>query len=182
MAKVSRQLEGQQLFGATGQGIEIARVERGVLGTAVVRDDAVADEAALSMLILPDNTVSTIVRIRFGGQVGGDSLIQFYEDSTFSDNGTPAPVLNRNRISRDLSFTTEVFGNPVETLLGTVLFDGFVAGGVKKDAVGADVIQSLQWILEPEFNYYLKVTNKAGQVEPISLEITLSEDPPATAF
>ncbi len=182
MAKVSRQLQGQQFFGATGQGIEIARVERGVLGTALARNDAVADSASLAMLIIPSPSTGKVTRVRFGGVVGGDATIQFYEDSTFSANGAGISILNRNRITRDLPFATQVFQDPTEDVLGTVLFDGFVPGGVKKDAVGAETIQSLQWVLDPALNYYIKITNNAGQAEPIDIEATLSEDPPAGTF
>ncbi len=182
MAKVSRQLQEQQLFGATAQGIEIARVERGVLGTAGVRDDAVADDATLGMLIIPSTTSGLITRVRFGGSVGGDATVEMYEDSTFTANGSASTILNRNRIERDFPFATQIFGNPTEDALGTLLYEGFIPGGVKKDAVGADLIQSLQWVLEPTFNYYVRITNKAGQAEPITLEATLSEDPPVEPF
>lgn len=175
MTKVSRLVQEQQLVGATGQKIEIARVERGVVGSAYSRNQSLADSGVQGMLIIPTTAENILVRVHFGGSVGGDAVLEFYEDSTFSDNGTPLSIVNRNRFL-DSPFGTTIFENPVESALGTLIFEGFVPGGTRKDSAGAEKIDALQWILDPDLNYYARVTNIAGQAEPVSIEFTFDED------
>lgn len=101
------------------------------------------------------------------------ALLDLREGVTVSANGTPAPLLNKNRTSTK---TTEVlmYEDPTITDIGTHLEGDFVGGSKQTGGEGSG--NSTQWMLAPNTNYLLRVTNQAGQAMDISVHIEFYQE------
>lgn len=89
--------------------------------------------------------------------------IVLLEDPTLTDDGTPMPVYNKNRIS-DKTPTVQSFVDPVisGSLEGIELEHDKMVGG--KQSGGATFDEGgYEWVLPPNASYLLKYTNNANQ-------------------
>lgn len=106
-------------------------------------------------------TAATETSLTSIGTATGPSLVEFFENTTVSDDGTPVPTFNRNRVSPQAS-AAEVFVGPTVTddgdSLGQYLIVGGGGGGQSSSPIGTAEFP-LEWILPPG-QYLMRVTNQ----------------------
>jgi len=106
--------------------------------------------------------------------VGGTSHVYLYESPTVSDNGTQLAIYNMNRSSSNTSDATAYY-SPTVASAGTELSSVLAEGGTGPKAIGSQARNDGEWILEKSTDYLIRVTNKSGAVNDISIEIAFYE-------
>lgn len=92
--------------------------------------------------------------------VGGNCELLIYGGTTVSANGAALASISKNR--EDIGTAqTLLYDGPTVTLAGTLLLSQFVPGGTRGTAVGGGWGES-PWILAPNTNYLIRITNRAG--------------------
>lgn len=135
----------------------------------------VADNGVFEILLVAPSEAEGIVNLSFGGSVGGDAKLEFYEGTTVSANGTALNIANFNRLSPKTAFT-EVFSDPTVTDDGTrLLLERFVPGGTRRNADGATTGFDDQWRLAFDTNYLVRVTNQSGAPSTLALVVNFDE-------
>jgi len=127
-------------------------------------DLTIADDAIIELHIL---TGAKYCHLVFEAQCGGNAEVEFSEEPTVTDNGTPLTESNMKRYSDDVA-TARAFHTPTytgETALATVI----IAGGTGGNSAGGGVRAGTEWILTPSTSYILTLTNRAGNSQPGSL-------------
>lgn len=96
----------------------------------------------------------------------GESTMEFFESPTTTADGTPVPVLNKNRNS---SNTTEVlvFDAPTVTLTGTLIDPFLMTGSI--NAGGKDRNQN-EWLVLPNTDYLVKITAIAASTYAMKID------------
>ena len=84
-----------------------------------------------------------------------ETLIQFYRDTTYTDNGTPIIAFNRNGNSSNTA-TTLVYHTPTITNVGTLV--GTIQQGNGKKAGGSDRLAN-EFILKQNCAYLIRISN-----------------------
>ena len=84
-----------------------------------------------------------------------ETLIQFYQDTTYTDNGTEITSFNRNGNSTHTA-TTLVYHTPTITNVGTLI--GTIQQGSGKKAGGSDRLSN-EFILQQNTAYLIRITN-----------------------
>jgi hypothetical protein len=118
---------------------------------------------------------SNRVTVTLSTAVGAESEFRIYEGTTTTDDGTSVLTANRNRTS-SLTFTSSVFHSPTVDTLGTQLTEDYFPAGVKNKEVGSSSEQTSSWILKPNTNYLLRVSNISGGIEEVSISGDIFED------
>jgi len=120
---------------------------------------------------LPDNgTLEFLVingrgaDLSFQPDGNGDIEVVFFENTVVSNNGTQLAVVNLNR-ERSLDTDVTVFRDPAITSDGDQLLIQFSSWSTGGPAPRGAII----WILRPNTNYLIRVINRAGSAQPISL-------------
>lgn len=147
-----------------------AQIHNGNVYSASIYNESVADDASISLLLNTGNR-----EVHFASQVdsGGDSIVEILEGIEYT-GGTPITIINKNRTSLNTPLTT-VYNNPTITTSGTTLFNAFVIGGVKNFASGGNVRNNTEWELNENETYAIRVTNKAGNAQAISIILEMYE-------
>ena len=114
--------------------------------------------------------------------VGGDMRIELWENTTHS-NGTLQTPQNRHRVKADAGLYPDFPPNEAE--IWVPVFDGadgspmltqiFVPGGALLITQGGASSESNEWVLRPGVKYLVKVTNLAGNPQPVSIGINWYE-------
>lgn len=132
---------------------------------------AIADNANADMLIQLTTPAHTII----GAACGGDAEVFVYENPTFSAAGTALTAYNKNRISSNTS-SAVVTHTPTITVVGTKLFERFMPGGKAAVAQGiSDGSYGHERILKGGNDYLIRVTNRAGTAQAISINLEFYE-------
>ncbi len=84
-----------------------------------------------------------------------ETSIQFYQDTLYSNNGTPIPSFNRNGNSGNVA-TTLMYHTPTITNVGTLV--GTIQQGADKKAGGGDR-EDNEYILKQNSSYLIRITN-----------------------
>ena len=95
---------------------------------------------------------------------GGDIDIDIYEGATVSANGTALSVHCTNRLALNTALTT-LYDGPTVTDDGTLIHSQWVpptSSGIGQSADGAQAEAGEEWILAPNTNYLIRVTNNSG--------------------
>ena len=113
------------------------------------------------------------IHIIFAGSSGGDAQLELYEDTVFT-LGTPMTAYNRNRHKQNQDADVTVTPTRDPTVAGgaegTLLQDKFLAGGTGGNSPGSNVGARNEWVLDIKKTYMLRLTNRAGNAQPMSLE------------
>jgi hypothetical protein len=105
--------------------------------------------------------------------VGGNCDLLFYEGTTVSNNGNALDIISKNREVLGTAQTLTYEG-PTVTGVGTLLFSWFVLGGTKH-ALGAGGWGETPWLLAPNTNYMVRITNRSGAAIQLSVSLGWSE-------
>ena len=84
-----------------------------------------------------------------------ETLIQFYRDTIYTDNGTPITAFNRDGNSSNTA-TTLVYHTPTITNVGTLV--GTIQQGNGKKAGGSDRLAN-EFILKQNCAYLIRISN-----------------------
>ena len=104
---------------------------------------------------------------------GSPVVVEYYENTTVSADGTPMALGNNNRTSEKVT-TATMFEGPTITgvgdrLGGTEIPDITVGAG--QSSGGQAILGGGEWILKPNTNYLYRITNNSGSA--INYNITL---------
>lgn len=117
------------------------------LGAAAVAD---------SLISLGDRRLHFV----FSVAAGADATVELYEDPTITGPGVELDLVNMERqISDAQDWGLIVYRTTVVAAAGNLLQEVFIPGGPKKDSVGGGFEQVSEWLLSPNTEYILRVTN-----------------------
>lgn len=94
-----------------------------------------------------------------------------YEDTTVSDNGTTLARRNRNRNHASIAPTVSTYHTPTVTNVGNLLDNELLAGILGGAASGE------HWDLKPSTNYLIRIINRAGSAQSMSIAATWIDNP-----
>ena len=101
-------------------------------------------------------------------------VMDYFEDTTVSANGTLNPVANNNRTSTKTA-TAAVYEGPTITTDGTAMGSTLIPT-TAKDSGGVGFLKGGEWILKPNSNYLFRVTNNSGSSIDFGLTLFFYED------
>lgn len=149
-----------------------ARVHEGVLYVANRYSASLADDASITLLLRPNGAY---VHLRAVGVCGGDAELFLSEGPTVSGNGTEVSTFNKNRVSANVA-TMEVFHTPTLSADGTELLTQLLAGGSGIFlSPGAQSGFEQEWVLDPDTDYVVRLTNVSGSNQPAELQLDFYE-------
>ena len=132
----------------------------------------VADDGVLALVISTSFKQTYMI-----GSIasGGDAEMELYEGTNIDLDGTPLVPQNRNRNCAIASDMTVVL-NPTINADGLVLLDKFIPGGTGGSTVGMMGSDFYEWSLQIGVNYMLRLTNRAGLAQPMSIALDWHEE------
>jgi hypothetical protein len=144
------------------------RIQQGTFFTVSVGNLALANDVSLDCLVLtpPDPPE---IHFRPLVKTGGDSEMNLFEDTIVSDNGIPTLGVNQNRKS-SLVTSVAIFSGPTITDDGELLTQEFIPGGTGGGtSQGGEGGFYVEFILKPSSLYLMRLTNRAGTTQPVSM-------------
>ena len=126
----------------------------------------IADNGTIAFLL---RTGAKYDHLVFGGNAGGDAELELLEAVGVTDAGTAMVEHNMNRTSVNTAVTT-AFRDPT-VAGGTLLFNILIPGGTGGNSAGGSgaVRVGTEWILAANQDYAIRLTNRAGNAQPMSL-------------
>ena len=143
-----------------------ARIHDGTFFSAGVAIENVANNGVVELLI--QTPAGAPLHARFSGFTGGNATNALYEGTTFSVAGTAVTPVNRNRRSTNVARGTFTSG-PTITDDGTPIFLGYTGGGAGGSAAGSSSASFEEYILAASTTYLARITNTAGNNQPVTL-------------
>jgi len=135
------------------------------------RFTTVADDGTAMFHIKVDSTKSAHGHISI--EADGKCHVDFYENPTTSADGTALNELCMNR-ETDATPTVAVFHTPTKSVNGTLLEYGILGSAGKFTLAGGAQTQAY-WLLKPNEQYLVLVTNKSGADVDIVIDYTWHE-------
>ena len=136
-------------------------------------DNAVADDANVTFLM---RVGAKEAHVTFAGSVGGDAEALLFEKPALSDDGTPLAVWCMNRGANKIP-SVSVFLTPTATNDGAQMHVSFVPGGTHPvQAPGGSARADTEWIFSPNTDYLVRIINRAGSEQEISLVVQWYDD------
>lgn len=130
-----------------------------------------ANDATHDFLIKVGTKAAYHVTLR--ASVGGNSDLLFYESPSVSANGVALASISRNRETLGVAETI-VYDTPTVTGVGTIILPWFVPGGSRGSPVGGGW-GGTQWLLGPNADYLIRLTNRSGLKIQFSFSLGWSE-------
>jgi len=115
-------------------------------------------------------TTSKAVSFTAGITVQGDATLRIFEDTVATPNAATS-TFNANRNFEDSS-SIIIHESPTVSNDGTELGAVAVPAGTKKDAVGFDLDLGGGFILKPNTNYLMRITNESQATRSYSFNLT----------
>ena len=143
-----------------------ALIHEGRFFSVGVAVENVANNGAVELLV--QTPAGAPLHVRFAGSTGGNATNAFYEGTTFSAAGTAVTPVNRNRRSPNAARGTFTSG-PTITDDGTPIFLGYTGGGAGGSASGTASTSFEEYILAASTTYLARITNTAGNNQPVTL-------------
>lgn len=109
-----------------------------------------------------------LLHLFFEMDAEAEGEMTFYEDTTYSSNGTQVTPINRNRISTNVADSL-MYVAPVITSTGTLLRQRHWGSG---KATGGATEMFGEFILRPSTNYMLRIVNFTTSPNHCSTEVT----------
>lgn len=153
-----------------------SNVHLGRLYSQCLYTEALVDEGSIDYLLqIPEGKQLHSAPL---GACGGDALIFLFEGTTFSDAGVIETVANHNRTSSNISTAISSSG-PTITDVGTEISCGLIPGGTGGNAVGGQgggpVREGAEWLLAPNTDYLIRLTNISGITRAASITLVYYE-------
>ena len=130
----------------------------------------IADDASYDMLLITGNEAEP--HLVFSAASGGICELIFYKDTTVSDNGALIPTQNMRQSLHGINLNTLLaYTAPTITLVGTMMHIRLLPGGAGpgQSTSGSTIREDTEWVLAPNTNYLIRVTNRSGGAQPISI-------------
>ena len=129
-------------------------------------DGTVADDDVVDVLL---RTGASADHAIFEVSVGGQSSVQMWEAPQVGDVGTAFGSLNMNRLMTRTAETL-LYHSPTITATGAITMVNRIipAGATAQTRVGGQSSKGVEWVLAPETDYLLRITNTSGGNIPIS--------------
>jgi hypothetical protein len=126
----------------------------------------IADDGTIAFLL---RTGAEYDHLVFGGNSGADAQLELLEGVGVVAEGTAMTEHNMNRTSVNTAVTV-VFRDPT-IAGGTLLFDILIPGGTGGNASGGSgaVRQGTEWNLAANQDYVIRLTNRGGNAQQMSL-------------
>ena len=105
--------------------------------------------------------------ILFEVATSGKAEVKFYQDAVLG-TGTAQTVNNRDLAKANLTGVT-CGVSPTVTSVGNLIFDEVLPGGTKNASVGGSTSTRDEWMLKANTVYLIRVVNKAGSANDISI-------------
>jgi len=131
-----------------------------------------ADDANADVRIIVGSGAELHVTIGVAAEGSGE--IRIYEGTTYTGDGTALTIYDKNRTTANTSNATSKH-TPTVDAIGTLLFEGYVPGGTKKDAVGGLRSNAQEWIFKKSTDYLVRFTNRGGADKDASIEVEFYE-------
>lgn len=148
-----------------------ARIHEGVMFSLSYADEAMADDAALNLLIHPIG----YCHMRLETALGGDARVELFERVTTSNDGTPLTAYNRKRTDPRPA-NTLIYHTPTVSDTGTRLILSLQPGGGRgANSVGSIKSGFEEWVLHPGAKYLLRLTNISGGAQPGTINLDFYE-------
>ena len=135
-------------------------VHEGETFTVSLLDTNIANSATIIILL---RTAAKYAHLTFFASLGGDATLEFIEDPTVSNAGTPAIEWNNKRYSTTEP-TVSAFTAPTISG-GNDPLEAFLAGGTGGNSAGGLLRADVEFILKPNEDYALRLTNVSGQAK-----------------
>lgn len=133
----------------------------------------VADNGTILFII---TTHAKYAHMAFRAACGGDMEGELYEGTTVTaGTGFAMVEYNKNRASAKAA-TVGVRRQMTIVAVGTLIENEFVPGGTGPQAVGGAAATRAEWVLAPNTVYMVRITNRAGNAQPMSLAIEWYEE------
>lgn len=136
-------------------------------------DSPVADDGTLVFSLDPGDKVCHLV---YKAACGGDAEIELRENVDVEAGSGFTPI-NMNRLSANVSDTT-VLLNPTINDAGDLLENSFIAGGgaILSQGGEATIRPDAEWMLNPNRVYLIRLTNRSGTAQPMSIFVQWYEE------
>jgi len=134
--------------------------------------DPLADNGTLVFVLTMNSRYAHLTSLM---ACGGDGEIEVYEGTNIDADGTPITPQNHKRTDPTATRMT-VVRDPTINADGLFLDHKFIPGGSGPFSVGAAGWHRQEWILQPTVNYMLRLTNRAGGAQPVSLSVEWYEE------
>lgn len=135
----------------------------------------VADDASQDWLI--QVRADRVPHLVYEVACGGDAEVSLYEAPTVSSNGTALARVNMDRNSQGGSDVL-TFRDPTVTVVGNLIQNTLIPGGTQPRTGGGVGRQNTEWLLRLNTLYLLRVTNRSGGAQPVSVLIQWYEKEP----
>lgn len=135
-------------------------------------DGAISNNGTIEFLIIPG---SKACHIRINASAGGTATLRVFEGVTTSANGTALAITNRNRYSA-ITAETDVYEGPTVTGDGTSIYSSLLTGGDGPHSTSSESGFFEEYILRDDKQYLVRLTNLAGNNQPLSLTLNFYED------
>jgi hypothetical protein len=136
---------------------------------------AIAAAASAELLIQTGSSAEGHLTVRIGAT--GQSEVELFEASTFSAAGTAITVRNRKRSKGDGAEDLTVTHTPTITGAGNRIEGAVIPGGSGNFASGGSASARLEWELNENTNYLVRITNTSASAEDISIGVNWYEVP-----
>ena len=120
------------------------------------QDTSMATNDTITLLFVTPNTTKWAHWVLVG-QATGSAIIQIYEDTTTSNDGTAVTRWNRNRNSLTDS-TTLVYHTPTVTADGTKIVEKWIGSEGFKEDTGGEARGDSEFILKQNTKYLIRLT------------------------
>ena len=130
----------------------------------------IADDASYDMLIITGNEAEP--HLVFSAAAGGTAEVILYKNTTVSDNGAQIAVQNMRQSLHGINLNTmRAFTTPTITLVGNQMHIQLLPGGSGpgQGTTGGAAREETEWVLAINTNYLIRVTNRSGNAQPISI-------------
>ncbi len=132
--------------------------EQGRSFSSSINEPSLPNGNFIDFLIIPNGE---IVHAFFEINLSGDGILELFENSNVTVNGTVVIPQNLNFNSNNVSMV-QTFDTPTIMATGTLLFERLLAGGTKKEAISVSVDNDIELILNKNNNYLVRLTNNSG--------------------
>ena len=105
----------------------------------------------------------------------GKAYVRFYEDTTYTEDGSAMVEFNNERSQADSTETIARFTPTIDSL-GTLLLEDILEGGTGPLSVGATNGTRTEWVGNVSSDYLIHVTNVSGQAKDISILVQWYEE------